>query len=115
LGRYWLPPCKIDNTRISKAVIGEGSIIAAESIEHAIIGVRSRIGNNTVIKDCYIMGADNYQTLAEIDNCIQSGKPYIGIGDNCNISGAIVEKNCLIGNNVTIKGGDHLDDIETDT
>jgi len=110
-----LPPCKIDNTRISKAVIGEGSIIAAESIEHAIIGVRSRIGNNTVIKDCYIMGADNYQTLTEIDNCIQSGKPYIGIGDNCNISGAIVEKNCLIGNNVTIKGGDHLDDIETDT
>ncbi len=110
-----LPPCKINNTRVSKAMISEGCIVSATSIEHSIIGVRSRIGEGTVIKDAYIMGADNYQTLTEIDTCLKLGKPYIGIGDNCNLSGVIVEKNCRIGNNVTIKGGDHLSDVETDT
>lgn len=110
-----LPPCKMNNTRIHKAMISEGCIISAESIEHSIIGVRSRIGSGTVIKDAYIMGADNYQTLTEIDKCISEGVPYVGIGDNCNLSGVIVEKNCKIGDNVTIKGGDHLADIDAET
>jgi len=110
-----LPPCKIEDTFISKAVISEGSIISAKSITHSIVGVRSRIGKGTVIKDSYIMGADQYQTLAQIDCHIKSGTPYIGIGENCTISGAIIEKNSQIGNNVTINGGKHLSDIETDT
>ncbi len=110
-----LPPCKLQDTRVNKAMISEGTIIAADTIEHSIIGVRSRIGNGTIIKDSYIMGADQYQSLSEIEACIKSGKPYIGIGENCNVSGAIVEKNCRIGNNVTIKGGDHLSNTETDT
>jgi len=110
-----LPPCKVNNTRINKAMISEGCIISAESIEHSIVGVRSRIGSGSIIKDAYIMGADNYQTLAEIQNCLSVGKPYVGVGDNCKLSGVIVEKNCKIGNDVTIKGGKHLQDIETDT
>jgi len=110
-----LPPSKVDNTRIAKALISGGSIISAESIEHSIVGIRSRIGKGSVIKDTYIMGADNYQTLSQVDTCIRLGEPYIGIGENCKISGAIIEKNCSIGNNVTIKGGDHLEDTETDT
>ncbi len=110
-----LPPSKIDVTLIEKALISEGSIIAAKSLQHCIIGIRSRIGKNSIIKDTYIMGADSYQTLDEIDTCTKEGIPCVGIGDNCNISSAIIEKNCCIGNDVTIKGGDHLEDTETDT
>ncbi len=110
-----LPPSKIDVTLMKKALISEGSIVAAKSLEHSIIGVRSRIGKNSEIKDSYVMGADKYQTLEEIDQCIKAKTPYIGIGENCKISGAIIEKNCAIGDNVTIKGGDHLEDTETDT
>ncbi len=110
-----LPPTKIDVTLMKKALISEGSIVAAKNIEHSVIGIRSRIGKGTEVRDTYIMGADKYQTLDEIDTCIAENRPYIGIGENCNISLAIIEKNCRIGNNVTIKGSDKLEDIETDT
>ena len=110
-----LPPSKIKVNKLQNALISEGCIIAAKSIEHSVIGIRSRIGEGTIIKDTYIMGSDNYQKLCEIEHCIQSKEPYIGIGTHCNISGAIIEKNTRIGNNVTIKGGDHLEDIVTET
>ncbi len=110
-----LPPSKIDVAYLEKALISEGSILSAKSIKHSVIGIRARVGKNSVIEDAYLMGADNFQTVEEINQCIATNKPYVGIGDDCHISTAIIEKNCAIGNNVTIKGGDHLEDTETDT
>lgn len=105
-----LPPSKILGTTLDKTIIAEGCILQAESIKHAVIGIRARIGVETHIQSCYIMGSDKYQTLEEIKEDIESGKPMIGIGDRCRISHAIVDKNSRIGNDVIIKGGDHLED-----
>jgi len=109
-----LPPTKILSTSLTKAVIAEGCILNADSIVHSVIGIRSRIGNGTSIENAYIMGSDRYQTLAEIAEENAAGNPLIGIGDNCKISNAIVDKNCRIGNNVVINGGTHLEDGEFD-
>ena len=106
-----LPPSKIKVDRLHNVMISEGSIINAKSIEHSVIGIRSRIGAGTVIKDTYIMGNSKYQNLSKIEHCIKNKSPYMGIGSNCNISGAIIEKNTCIGDNVTITGGDHLEDV----
>ena len=38
----------------------------------------------------------------------------MGIGENCYVENAIVDKNCRIGNNVVIKGDESLEDFETD-
>lgn len=110
-----LPPSKISVNQLNNTLISEGCIINAKSIEHSVIGIRSRIGEGTTIKDTYIMGSDNYQKLSIIEHCIYNNEPYIGIGNNCHISGAIIEKNTRIGNNVTIKGGAHLADKEEET
>ena len=39
----------------------------------------------------------------------------MGIGERCSINNAIIDKNCRIGDDVKINGGDHLEDKETDT
>ena len=39
----------------------------------------------------------------------------MGIGNNCHIENAIIDKNVRIGNRVTIIGHEDLDDEETDT
>ncbi|PSG90334.1 glucose-1-phosphate adenylyltransferase [Aurantibacter aestuarii] len=106
-----LPTSKISGTRLEKAVIAEGCIINAESITKSVIGIRSRIGDESVISNTYMMGSDYYQTLDEIENDTIVAK---GIGKRCHISYAILDKNCSIGNNVIIKGGKHLKDEETD-
>lgn len=103
-----LPPAKISGTTLEKTVIAEGSIISASRIENSVIGIRSRIGHGTTIVSSYIMGNDYYETLAELQNNTEKGLPKVGIGDRCYIRNTIVDKNCRIGNDVRINGGDHL-------
>ena len=103
-----LPPAKISGTTLEKTIIAEGSIINASRIENSVIGVRSRIGHGTTIVNSYIMGNDYYETLAEIAVNTEKNIPKSGIGDRTYIRNAIVDKNCRIGNDVRINGGDHL-------
>lgn len=103
-----LPPSKISGTTLERTVVSEGCIVQASKIEHAILGIRSRIGKGTVISNAYIMGSDFYETLDDIQASTAKGLPLIGIGDHCYINNAIVDKNSRIGNDVNINGGTHL-------
>ena len=107
-----LPPAKISGTQIQNAIVAEGSIIHAASITKSVIGIRSRIGKDTVIKNAYIMGCDFYETINQINQKIDKGQPVLGIGERCVIEDAIVDKNCSIGNDVQIKGGPNLEKID---
>jgi glucose-1-phosphate adenylyltransferase len=105
-----LPPSKISGTLMEKSIVADGCIINAKQITHSIIGIRTRIGVDTIIENCYVMGSDNYQTLEEIAESKESGAPIMGIGDNCHILNAIIDKNTYIGDNVTINCGEKLED-----
>ena len=109
-----LPPTKMSGTTVGQSMIAEGSIIHAKSIERSVIGIRARIGKGTVIKNSYVMGNDKYESLVEIDEAESIGKPHLGIGNNCEINNTIVDKDCMIGNDVTINGGPHLEDSENE-
>jgi glucose-1-phosphate adenylyltransferase len=108
-----LPTSKISGTILNKAVIGDGCIIHAEKIERAVIGIRSRIGGNSLISNTYMMGNDSYESLEDVAN--KKIEIMMGIGKRCYIHNCIVDKNCRIGDDVRINGGPHIDDIETDT
>jgi len=103
-----LPPSKISGTTLEKTIIAEGCIVQASRVEHAVLGIRSRIGRGTTIANCYVMGSDRYQTLDEINEANRVGTPLLGIGDRCYINNAIIDKNSKIGNDVRINGGAHL-------
>lgn len=107
-----LPPAKISGTQVNQAIIAEGSIIHASAITKSVIGIRSRIGKGTSVNHAYIMGCDYYETIEQINDKTQQGQPILGIGENCIIENAIVDKNCAIGNNVVIRGGAHLDKMD---
>jgi len=108
-----LPTSKISGTILNKAVIADGCLINAEKIERAVIGIRSRIGKNSLISNTYMMGNDFYESLEQIkENQI---KIMMGIGDRCYIHNCIIDKNCRIGDDVRINGGPHIANIETYT
>lgn len=107
-----LPPAKISGTTLEHAIIAEGSIITASRVENSIIGIRSRLGTGTTILNTYLMGSDFYETLDEINADQQNGVPLLGIGQNCHIENAIIDKDCRIGNDVRIIGGMHLQDTD---
>jgi glucose-1-phosphate adenylyltransferase len=105
-----LPPSKISGTHLERSIIADGCIINASLIKRSIVGIRTRIGFDTEIENCYIMGGDVYQTLEQIEESQQNGTPIMGIGDRCKIKNAIIDKNVYIGNDVCINCGEKLDD-----
>ena len=108
-----LPPSKFKNTLIDKSLISEGSIINAKEIKRSVIGVRSRIGKDSIIHNTYVMGNDFYQSIEDMEEDAKNNKLLVGIGEGCFINNAIIDKDCRIGNNVYINGGAHLENTTT--
>ena len=108
-----LPTTKISGTTLNKTVIAEGCIIHAAKIERSVIGIRSRIGNESTVINTYMMGNDFYETLDEMEQ--NKISVLMGIGERCFIKNAILDKNCCVADDVRINGGKHLEDTETDT
>ena len=107
-----LPTSKVSGTVLEKAVISDGCIIHAAKIERSVIGIRSRIGDESTVINTYMMGCDYYETLEDMEN--MKIDILMGIGKRCFIKNAIIDKNCRIGDDVRINGGKHLEDKETD-
>lgn len=110
-----LPPSKILAAYFRRAIVAEACIIEADKIESAVIGIRSRIGYRTVIYRAIIMGNDYFETIEEIEVLRAKNSIPMGIGNNCIIENVIIDKNCRIGNDVIIRGGTSLANVETDT
>ena len=90
----FLPGSRLSDCELKNTLIAEGCIISKASIEHSIIGLRSIIHKNARIKDSVLMGADYYD---------ETGNIPIGIGENADIEGAIIDKNVRMGQNVKIR------------
>ena len=94
----FLPPAKLFDCTIKDSIIAEGSILNASSIANSIIGIRSIVNEGTKIERSIIMGNDYY-----FKHGVHPRKRIpLGIGRNCIIQNAIVDKNAHIGNNVKV-------------
>jgi glucose-1-phosphate adenylyltransferase len=91
----FLPGSIVSDSKLTDVLLSEGCQIAMAEINHSIIGLRSVIGPGTFIKDSIVMGADYYQ---------ERTRPVpMGIGPDCHIEGAILDKNVCIGAGVKIR------------
>jgi len=110
-----LPPSKISGTTLNNSIVSDGCIILADKIERSVIGIRARIGVGTVIRATYMMGSDYYEDLEVLLDAKKQKLASIGVGERCYIENVILDKNCRIGNDVRIKGGNHLEDADYPT
>jgi glucose-1-phosphate adenylyltransferase len=98
----FLPPTRIDGAQVAGSLIADGCEIEAGTvIENSLIGLRCSIGANATVKSSVLMGSDFFNTDARAITA--EPIPQLGIGSGSIIEGAIVDKNCRIGKNVTIK------------
>ena len=59
-GRF-LPPSRVERCSIKDSVIAEGSLLQGASITNSIVGIRSVIGEDVVLDQALVMGADYYE------------------------------------------------------
>jgi len=92
----YLPPARVDESVIHESLIAEGSRIEGAEIKNSIIGLRSQIGPGSKIRESVILGSDYYEDWAP-------GRGQLGIGRNCVIERAIIDKNARIGDGSSIR------------
>ncbi|KAI5388686.1 Glucose-1-phosphate adenylyltransferase large subunit 1 [Lathyrus oleraceus] len=108
----FLPATKIDKCRIVDAIISHGCFLRECSVQHSIVGERSRLDYGVELKDTIMMGADYYQTESEIASELAEGKVPIGIGRNSKTRKCIIDKNARIGKDVIIMNKDGVQEAD---
>jgi glucose-1-phosphate adenylyltransferase len=100
--RPFLSPSRFHGCRIVDALVADGCVLDSADIETAVIGVRSRVGRGTRIKNTLVLGADDYQTAHDDDDSGAPSHTSFGIGRDCVIENAIIDKNARIGDKVKL-------------
>ncbi len=109
-----LPPTRIVRSEIRDSLLVEGSDINGAHIADSIIGVRSIIREGSCLNDVVLLGADFYDGEQNLNNQGNADAPTMGIGRNCIIERAIIDKNVHIGDGVIISAKKNSKDIQKD-
>jgi glucose-1-phosphate adenylyltransferase len=94
----FLPGSKINGATLRQAIISDGCIISDAHLERCVIGIRSIIESGATIRNSIIMGADYFEQNRDE----RSSLPPVGIGRNCVIDRAIIDKNARIADGAVI-------------
>ncbi|OEL31374.1 Glucose-1-phosphate adenylyltransferase large subunit 2, chloroplastic [Dichanthelium oligosanthes] len=108
----FLPPTKVEDCKVLNSIVSHGCFLTECSVEHSVIGIRSRLEPGVQLKDAMMMGADYYQTEAERFSELSEGKVPVGVGENTKIRNCIIDKNARIGKNVVIMNSDNVQEAD---
>jgi glucose-1-phosphate adenylyltransferase len=89
----------VNGASLKNVLLADGCTIGEATIEHAVIGLRSQIKDGAEITNTVLMGADYF----DLPQRYQGDGIPLGIGPNCKIDGALIDKNARIGEGVVIK------------
>jgi glucose-1-phosphate adenylyltransferase len=105
----FLPGSVVEDSELEDVLLTDGCRIRKAEIEHSIIGIRSQVAAGARIKDSILMGADYF------DSETSSRDIPLGIGPDCYVEGAILDKNVRLGEGVVIKPFPRDQDLDRET
>lgn len=96
----YLPASKLNKCALDHVITAGGTIISNSSLTRVVVGVRAMIGDGCTLTNSVLMGADYYEDDEDRHKNRDLQRPDVGIGQNCYINNAIIDKNARIGNDV---------------
>ncbi len=105
----FLPASVVEETVVNRAMISDGCQIRSAQLDRCVIGIRSIINAGSKLRNTIVMGADYYER--DKGGPPSEGIP-IGIGRDCIIEDAIIDKNARIGDGVVITQHDKNENSE---
>jgi glucose-1-phosphate adenylyltransferase len=107
----FLPSSSVVHSLLENVTLSEGCRVYDAEIRHSIIGLRSQIESGARIVDSILMGCDYYES--DIPNPPPGFVP-MAIGKDCQIEGAIIDKNVRIGDGVIIRSFPRGTDLDSE-
>ena len=110
-----LPASRISAAALEQCLVSDGCLIRAGArLERSVIGVRSQVGRNAVLREAVVLGGNYFDTEGRAASRRQAGLPPLGIGDDCVLERVILDKNCRIGRGVQIVNRRQVQEEEGD-
>ncbi|MBF8262876.1 MAG: glgC [Parachlamydiales bacterium] len=97
----------IKNSAITDSLINEGSLIEAKEVTHSIIGTKTHLKENSIIRDSIIIGD---HSIAEKTRACYS----VVVGKDCVIQKAIIDSDVVIGDRVQLINKNQLQKFDSD-
>ena len=110
----YLPGSRVLDSSLVRVLLAPGCRLDQCAVADSVIGLRSMVNEGAHLHRVIMLGADNYETLVELDENRDSGVPAMGVGAGSVIEGAILDKNVRIGRNVVIRNHNDSEDRETE-
>ncbi|MCS7020814.1 MAG: glucose-1-phosphate adenylyltransferase [Gemmataceae bacterium] len=108
-----LPASRINGAVLEHSLVADGCVIGEGTrIERSLVGVRSIIGRNCVLRETVMLGSDAYESEAQKQENARLQRPNLNIGDGSIIERAILDKDSRIGRYVQLinrEGRQHYD------
>jgi len=111
----YMPATKLNGCSAKNSILSDGCILTDATINRCVIGLRSIINEGTRLENVVMLGADDFETPEEKAAKIALDIPPLGVGKNCEIKNAIIDKNARIGNNVRLSPDGKPDMWEKDS
>lgn len=102
-----LPSTLVKDARVIDSIIAQGSINEASQITNSVIGMRIKIGSDSVIENCILVG--NLSAFPSSSTLPQ----YCCIGKNCVLKNVIVDEYTTIGDHVTLTNQKAINNLDT--
>jgi glucose-1-phosphate adenylyltransferase len=98
-----LPASRINGAALEHSLVADGCVIGPRTrIENSVVGVRSRVGTDCVLRDVVLIGSDEFETDAHRAANAKAGRPDLNVGDGTVIERAILDKDCRVGKRVRL-------------
>ncbi len=98
----YMPATKLNGCAAVHSILSDGCILTNAELNHCVIGLRSIVNDGTRLENVVMMGADQYEISEDAKDTRKKGVPPLGVGKNCHIRNAIIDKNARIGDNVRL-------------
>jgi len=109
----FLPGSQLENSHLEDVLLAEGCWIQDAQIESAVIGTRSQIRAGSIVKKTVMMGSDYYGFFRRGKETDE--EKAMGISRDCDIEGAIIDKNSSIGSRTLIRPFPLGTDVDTES
>ena len=93
----FLSGANINGASLANTLVADGCRIGKAEIHDCVIGLRSMVRDGVFMCDTILMGTDYYDPTYELVDRVS-----LGVGQNCHIEGAIIDKNACLGPDVRI-------------
>ncbi len=110
----YLPASKINRCSINHVIVGDGCIITDSYLKRCVIGIRSTLREGARLENVVMMGSEIFESASDRKRNEERGIPDIGVGMNCEIKNAIIDKGARIGHNVKLSPEGKLDGYSKD-